>query len=116
MHPQLIGKFVNGAPSIITSNNSGNADLKIVNGSKCIIESLCQKDRSIQIEIEKKNSRSIKNNHSKVFIDIPPDFILVTLLNKDGKPRKQEYFPINIDLALNDNDSNIIIPISCLVT
>ena len=87
MHLQLIGEFVNGAPSVITSNNSGNVDLKIVNGSKCIMESLCWKDRSIQIEIEKKISRSIKNNHSEVFIDIPPDFILVTLLNKDRKPR-----------------------------
>ena len=116
IYPELIGEFVSGAPSVITSNNSGNVDLKIVNGSKCIMESLCWKDRSIQIEIEKKISRSIRSNNSEVFIDVPPDFILVTLLDKDGNPRKREDFPINIDLVLNENDSNVVIPISCSIS
>ena len=47
-HPELIGYFVKGAPAVVTSNQSGSVDLKIVNGTKCILEALYWKDSSIQ--------------------------------------------------------------------
>ena len=47
-HLELIGYFVKGTPIMVTSNQSGSFDLKIVNGTKCILEALYWKDSSIQ--------------------------------------------------------------------
>ena len=37
---KLIGRFAKGAPAIVTSNQCGGVHLKIVNGTKCLLEKL----------------------------------------------------------------------------
>ena len=62
MYLELIGEFLSSTLSIITNNRS-NRDLKIVNRSKYITESLHQKDKYTQKEIENKINASILNNN-----------------------------------------------------
>ena len=39
-HPELIGYSIKDALAVVTSNQSGSVDLKIVNGTKRILEAL----------------------------------------------------------------------------
>ena len=55
---ELISYFVKGAPAVVTSNQSGSVDLKIVNGTKCILEALYWKDSSIEQEANRKIERA----------------------------------------------------------
>ena len=111
-NPELIGYFAKGAPAIVTSNQCGGVDLSIVNGTKCILEKLFWKDDAIEAKAIMKIERSKKINDTEVTVDCPPDFIIVTLLDKHGNMRSFIDFPLNLNLLECCNNGGIAIPIA----
>lgn len=111
-HPELIGYSIKDALAVVTSNQSGSVDLKIVNGTKCILEALYWKDSSIQQEANRKIERARRKNEIDVIVDTPPDYVLVTLLDKEGKIRSRDSFPLDLNLLPTFDDNRITIPIA----
>ena len=85
--------------------------MKVVNGTKCLLEKLLWKDASIEAEVDKVIRRAIRNNETEVDPDTPPDVVFVILLDKHGKIRKREDFPIDLSFLDNCNENRVMIPI-----
>ena len=60
--PQLTGIFVYGAKSVLLENRCGNIDLKLCNGSKCIMRSLGWQRKEYEIKVIEEIKYALKNN------------------------------------------------------
>ena len=111
-NPELIGYFCEGAPAVVNSNQCGNVDLGIVNGTKCFQQKLFWKDDAIETEARMLIERAKKRNEKVVEMDIIPDVVIVTPLDKHGNVRSPLDFPFSQKLLECCNNGGIAIPIA----
>ena len=59
-----------------------NGSEQIVNGTKALIESLLWIDKSVQRQMEKLIRDAIKRSDTEIFLDAPPNYVMMSLINK----------------------------------